>query len=150
MPFYRRVGEVPAKRHIRFQRPDGELYSEELISQHGFSSSGSLLYHRERPTIIAKAETVRGPVAEFRANEPLQPRLFHTAELPALGNLVSSRKALLGNADVEISYAAITEDSELYRNALGDDVLFFQSGTAALESVFGRLDVHEGDWVVVP
>ncbi|MDQ1498987.1 MAG: hypothetical protein QOI86_2327, partial [Actinomycetota bacterium] len=27
MPYYRRVGEVPRKRHIRFERPDGGLHS---------------------------------------------------------------------------------------------------------------------------
>ena len=36
MPFYVRVGEVPPKRHTQFRRPDGVLYTEELIGNEGF------------------------------------------------------------------------------------------------------------------
>ena len=30
MAYYRRVGEVPPKRHTQFRQPDGSLYAEEL------------------------------------------------------------------------------------------------------------------------
>ena len=56
MPYYRVTGEVPRKRHIRFHRPDGELYSEELMGEEGFSSDSSLLYHVHLPTAIVKSE----------------------------------------------------------------------------------------------
>jgi homogentisate 1,2-dioxygenase len=150
VPYYRRVGEVPAKRHVRFPRADGVLHNEELISQQGFSSSGSLLYHRERPTMIAKAELVSAGPAELTANHPLQPRMFNTAELPVDGDLVRGRRLLLGNAEVELYYAAADADSELYRNALGDEVAFIESGAARLETVFGVLEAGPGDWVVIP
>src|SRR5436190_77006 len=51
MPYYRRVGEVPPKRHTQFSQPDGSLYAEELMGQEGFSSDSSLLYHRYRHAI---------------------------------------------------------------------------------------------------
>ena len=38
----------------------------------------------------------------------------------------------------------------LYRNAIGDELVYVQSGTAVLESVFGRLPVGAGDYVVDP
>ncbi len=44
MPYYRVAGEIPRKRHVRFQRPDGGLYSEELMGEEGFVSDSSLLY----------------------------------------------------------------------------------------------------------
>ncbi len=37
MAHYRQVGEVPPKRHTQFRRPDGGLYSEELMGEEGFS-----------------------------------------------------------------------------------------------------------------
>ena len=37
MPHYIRMGEVPPKRHTQFRRPDGALYTEELIGNEGFS-----------------------------------------------------------------------------------------------------------------
>jgi homogentisate 1,2-dioxygenase len=150
MPYYRRVGEVPPKRHVQFRRPDGTLYNEELVSHHGFSSSGSLLYHRERPTVISAAETVAFTHPALTANTPLKPRLFNTSELTVGGDLVLSRQVILANSDVEMSYAAADTDSELYRSALGDEVLFIESGNARLETVFGALDVEPGDWVVIP
>ena len=61
MPYYRRVGEVPPKRHTQFRSPDGGLYAEELMGSEGFSSSSSLLYHRHPPTALVAAEVVDGP-----------------------------------------------------------------------------------------
>jgi homogentisate 1,2-dioxygenase len=45
---------------------------------------------------------------------------------------------------------AATTPSGLYRNAVGDELVYVESGRARLESVFGVLDVAEGDHVVVP
>jgi len=59
MPYYRAIGEFPRKRHVRFRRPDGGLYAEELMGEEGFSSDSSLLYHRYLPTAIVKSERKR-------------------------------------------------------------------------------------------
>jgi hypothetical protein len=58
MPYYRAAGEIPRKRHIRFRRPDGGLYAEELMGEEGFTSDSSLLYHAHPPTAIVKSEGV--------------------------------------------------------------------------------------------
>ena len=55
MAYYRQVGEVPPKRHTQFRRPDGGLYSEELMGEEGFSSDSSLLYHRGIPSALVDA-----------------------------------------------------------------------------------------------
>ena len=55
MPYYRVAGEIPGKRHVRFRRPDGGLYSEELMGEEGFVSDSSLLYHVHPPTAIVKS-----------------------------------------------------------------------------------------------
>ena len=52
MTYYRRVGEVPPKRHTQFRRPDGGLYREELMGEEGFTSDSSLLYHAGVPSAI--------------------------------------------------------------------------------------------------
>ncbi len=46
MPYYRVAGEIPGKRHVRFRRPDGGLYSEELMGEEGFVSDSSLALSR--------------------------------------------------------------------------------------------------------
>ena len=58
MAHYRQVGEVPPKRHTQFRRPDGGLYSEELMGEEGFSSDSSLLYHRGIPSALVDARAV--------------------------------------------------------------------------------------------
>jgi homogentisate 1,2-dioxygenase len=152
MPFYRAVGEIPAKRHIRFRRPDGGLYAEELMGEEGFVSDSSLLYHVHPPTAIVKSEGL-GEVAADSAlspNHPLLPRHFRTQDLPAGGDLVLGRQPLLANDDVRISFAAADAPSGLYRNSTGDEAVYLQSGSAVLESVYGSITAAAGDYVIVP
>jgi len=52
MPIYHSLGQVPAKRHTVFRKPNGELYAEELVSTEGFSSLYSLVYHTHPPTFV--------------------------------------------------------------------------------------------------
>lgn len=152
MPFYRAVGELPRKRHTVFRRPDGGIYAEELMGEEGFSSDSSLLYHRYLPTAILNsepAEDLRAP-GEARPNLPLAPRHFRTGELPVKGDLVTGRQLLAGNGDVHLSYAAVEEESGLYRNSVGDETVYLQSGSARFESTYGVIEGREGDYITVP
>jgi homogentisate 1,2-dioxygenase len=150
VPYYRRAGETPRKRHAQFRRPDGALYAEELMGEEGFSGESALLYHRNPPTAVLRAEAVAAPAATLAPNEPLLPRHFRTHELPVGGDAVTGRRLLLANDDVRISYVTADAPSELYRNALGDEIVFIEARRARLESVYGVLEVDTGDYVVVP
>jgi homogentisate 1,2-dioxygenase len=150
MPYYRQVGEIPHKRHTQFRKPDGSLYAEELMGVEGFSGESSLLYHRYLPTAITAAESVEAEPDELVANHPLKPRHFRTHELKAGGDPVGGRQLLLANDDVRISYVAADGSSGLYRNAIGDEVVYIESGQATFESTYGRFEVAEGDYVVIP
>jgi homogentisate 1,2-dioxygenase len=150
MPFYRRVGAVPPKRHTQFRRPDGGLYAEELMGEEGFSSDSSLLYHRHLPTAITAAEAVEREPVMLAANHPLKPRHLRTHALKVGGDLVDGRLLLLANDDVRLSYVVADETSPLYRDAVGDEIVYVESGSAVLESVYGALAVGQGDYVVIP
>jgi homogentisate 1,2-dioxygenase len=155
MAHYRRVGEVPPKRHTQFRRPDGRLYSEELVGEEGFSSDSSLLYHRGLPSALVDARPWELPDQSLTPNAPLLPRhlklhgLFPGEEHEAV-DAVTGRRLVLGNPDVRISYAVSSLASPHYRNAVGDECVFVEGGTATLETTFGVLEVHRGDFVVVP
>ncbi|MBB5870726.1 homogentisate 1,2-dioxygenase [Allocatelliglobosispora scoriae] len=149
MPYYRRVGEVPPKRHTQFRQPDGSLYAEELMGQEGFSSDSSLLYHRFAPTAIVDARHVEPPEIVRTPNLPLKPRHLRTHKLSGTTDLLG-RAALLANDDVRISYAVLSEPTRLYRNATGDECLYLESGSATIESSFGALAVTAGDYVIIP
>ena len=56
MPLYHQLGKVPPKRHTVFRKPNGELYAEELVSTHGFSSTYALVYHCHPPTLVKQIQ----------------------------------------------------------------------------------------------
>lgn len=158
MPYYRAVGEIPRKRHTQFRRPDGGLYAEELMGVEGFSSDSALLYHRHLPTAIVDAQTVTAPAAgggrDTVPNLPLKPRHFRTQDLrwdnDSAVDAVTGRRLLFANADVSICFVAATAASPLYRNAFGDELLYVQTGSATVETVYGALAVAAGDYLVLP
>src|SRR5207237_1392195 len=82
----------------------GGLHSEELMGVEGFSADSALLYHRQPPTAIVKAEAVDEAPAgvEVTANRPLLPRHLRTHALAAAGDMVTGRRLLLANDDVRL------------------------------------------------
>ena len=152
MPYYRSLGDVPAKRHTHHLDESGHRFAEELMGQEGFSSSSSLLYHRHSPSALTAIEPAGMVLAEATADVPLTPRHIRTPALAVVpgADLVTGRTVLLANDDVEVAWVSAGADSALYRNAVGDELVFVQHGHGRLDSVFGRLDVGPGDYVVVP
>ena len=149
MPYYRRMGKVPKKRHTRAGDAGARLH-EELMGLEGFSQASSLLYHRHSPSAIVVAEPVVVAPAPMTYDTALEPRHLRTFDLPVGGDPVAGFVALFENDDVVIGVVAADEPSPLYRNAVGDLLVYVQSGTAVLESSFGVLDVGPGDYVVIP
>ncbi len=151
MPSYVRAGELPAKRHIQFRRPDGGLYAEELFSTKGFESVYSLLYHLRPPTATIEVRPWNRPAIRFETNEPLRNRHFKTAGIPLTGDAIESRTPLLGNSDIIISIADARDPMEyFYRNVGGDELLFIHHGSGTLQTPFGDLAYRAQDYVVVP
>ncbi|HEY0889849.1 MAG TPA: homogentisate 1,2-dioxygenase domain-containing protein [Nocardioides sp.] len=154
MPYYRRAGDVPPKRHTQHRAPDGTLYYEELMGEEGFSSDSSLLYHRHIPSAVAEFRTWDLPDQSLVPNHPLTPRHLSTHKLFEDGasgiDAVTGRRLLLGNADVRISYVVADAPSPYYRNAIGDECLYLEAGEAVVETVFGDLEVAEGDYAIIP
>jgi homogentisate 1,2-dioxygenase len=152
VPYYRAVGEIPRKRHTQFRKPDGGLYAEELMGIEGFSAESALLYHAGLPTAIVDSEVYVEPDQPLTANHPLKPRHFKTHKLdPGTGSdLVTGRQLLMGNDDVRLSYVVADAPSPLYRNAIGDECVYVEDGTARVQTVFGELEVGAGDYVLIP
>jgi len=153
MAYYQHQGSVPPKRHTQHRRPDGGLYYEELMGEEGFSSDSSLLYHREIPSALVNARAWDLPDQATAPNEPLLPRHLKLHDLFAEGaaaDVVTGRRLVLGNDDVRISYVVASEPSPLYRNAIGDECIYLESGAATVETVFGALSARQGDYVLLP
>ncbi len=154
MAYYRQVGDVPGKRHTVFRDAAGALHYEELMGEEGFSSDSSLLYHRGVPSAIVDSQVWELPELATTPNHPLKPRhlkLHGLFEGPSRDiDPVQGRRLVLGNSDVRISYVVSSQASPHYRNAIGDECVYVQSGSGVVETVFGELPYRTGDYVIIP
>jgi homogentisate 1,2-dioxygenase len=151
--YYHRLGKIPPKRHTQFRQPDGSLYKEELVSSEGFSGVYSNLYHINPPTRIKelKDPVPYGPkrVAEYKLSQTH----LNTSKVTTTGNdFLEARKVLLMNNDCSISICSPKQRKMdyFYKNAEGDEVLFVHDGKGTLYSQFGKLEIRQGDYVVIP
>jgi homogentisate 1,2-dioxygenase len=156
MTYYRLVGDVPQKRHTQHRDAGGNLYREELMGEEGFSSDSTLLYHQGVPSAIVAAEVWELPDQSRTPNHPLKPRhlkLHSLFEDGAGADAVTGRRLVLGNNDVRIAYVvtgAGGSASPYYRNAIGDECVYVESGTGVVETVFGAIGYRAGDYVLIP
>src|SRR4051795_3232846 len=151
MAHYRAVGDVPPKRHTQHRDAQGRLYREELMGEEGFSSDSSLLYHRGVPSAIVGSEVWELPDQTRTPNHPLKPRHLKLHELATDKDPVTGRRQVLGNNDVRIGYVLTGVDpSAYYRNAIGDECVYVESGAGTVETVLGVLSYRTGDYVVIP
>ena len=156
MAHYRALGRLPRQRHTQLRDDDGHLFREELMGEEGFSSDSSLLYHRGVPSAITDSQVWELPDQSRTPNHPLKPRhlKLHDLDFPDSGGgacPVEGRRMILGNNDVRIGYVVTgTEPSPLYRNAIGDECVYIESGTGTVETVFGVVAYRAGDYVLIP
>src|SRR5688500_15999145 len=125
------------------------------MGEEGFSSDSSLLYHRGVPSAVVDSTVWELPDQSTTPNHPLKPRhlRLHALFGGSTGegcDAVTGRRLVLGNADVRISYVVTSDPSPCYRNAVGDECVFVETGTGTLETVFGALSYRAGDYVVIP
>ena len=151
MAHYRALGRLPRQRHTQLRDGDGHLFREELMGEEGFSSDSSLLYRRGVPSAITDSRVWDLPDQSRTPNHPLKPRHLKLHDLETATCPVEGRRLVLGNNDVRINYVVTgTDPSPLYRNAIGDECVYVESGSGTVETVFGAIDYREGDYVVVP
>lgn len=155
MPHYIQLGSVPRKRHIELKREGGYrnegIYYEEVVTTAGFGRAYSICYHLRPPTRVKKVE----PAGEIEMEIAPEPALRHhhlqTGMLKPAGDPVTGRVPLLTNADVTMSRCRPNQpQSELYRNAAADEVLFVHKGKGSLHTMFGVLPFKPFDYVVIP
>lgn len=153
MPGYHRLGELPPKRHTQFRKPDGSLYAEEVFGTEGFSGNSSLLYHYHPPTRVSKIEPFRAEHYQYELWDEHVQRHHHlkTANLGLGGDPVFGRQVLMFNKDVAIGVAKPSADMDFfYRDGDSDLIYFVHHGQGVVETSFGLLAYHEGDYIVIP
>ena len=152
MAFYHKSGSIPAKRHTQFRKPDGSLYSEELVSTEGFSSLYSLVYHCHPPTLVKAIGEPWSVEPKVALEKNMQHRSFLAFKTKPEDDYIKSRKTLLMNSDVQMGSAAPTQgfSDYFYKNSDADEVLFIHEGTGILKTIYGNIPFEYGDYLVIP
>lgn len=152
MPHYIQSGSIPKKRHTQFRKPDGALYSEELVSTEGFSNVYSNVYHCYPPTMVKEVGTPYSVAPKIADSKNLQHRCYNGFQVAPADDFLESRVVVLLNNDVQIALASPRKSmlDYFYKNSGADEVLFIHQGTGTLKSIFGELKFTYGDYIVIP
>lgn len=160
MPFYRTLGAMPRKHHIRFPREQSTSYKgeglhyEHIVTTEGFDRAYSILYHLRPPTLVKQVELFREQPAKVAAHLPLRHHHLKSAAMARGGDPYTGRVPLMFNHDIAAfrcrPATAMDSGYDFYRNAQSDDVIFVWSGGGWLESNYGRLRYRQDDYIVIP
>ncbi|RDH44794.1 homogentisate 1,2-dioxygenase [Zooshikella ganghwensis] len=132
----RQQGQVSRQAHADF--PEEGIYEREL-GRSGFFGPASHMHHRHAPTGWSNWEG------------PLRPRAFDCNKLTQLPVSPWETPVLLHNAYCQYRvWKCVRPMEHLVRNADGDELLFVHEGKGQLFCDYGRLEVQEGDYVVIP
>ena len=155
MPYYRSVGEIPPKRHTQFRQADGTLVRRGADGGGGFTLGLVPALPPGHPVGDLQLLALETARPDDHAQPPSSPVHLKLHELfadqdPSEVDHVTGRRLVLGNGDVRISYVVGAKASPLYRNAIGDECVYIESGRGTVETMFGTLTFRDRDYVLLP
>lgn len=152
MPIYQSHGHIPKKRHVVFRNSNKQLYHEELFGTEGFSSTSSLLYHINPPTMVKSLGEPFSMRPEIAIEDNLKALSFLGFNIPVHNDYLESRKTLFVNDDLHVGIARPTKsmDEYFFKNADSDELIFVHTGSGTLKTMYGSVDFEYGDYVVIP
>src|SRR3970040_653252 len=151
MPIYHKLGTIPPKRHTVFNKPNGDLYYEQLFGTVGFDGMASLSYHHHRPTMVKEIGKSIDVKPKIAVAENIHSRKLISFDVAPNSDYLESRTPLLVNSDVIISVAAPSQSltNYFYKNADADEVLFIHKGSGTLRTMFGNISFEYGDYLII-
>ncbi|MGX7689251.1 homogentisate 1,2-dioxygenase [Flectobacillus roseus] len=152
MPIYHRLGNIPSKRHIQFEKPTGGLFYEELFGTIGFDGMSSLLYHHHRPTQVKEILESISTAPKIAVDKNIASRKLIGFNVAPAQDFLDSRVTLMVNNDLHIGVAAPQQSlrTYYYKNADADELLFIHKGTGTLRTMMGNIPFEYGDYLVIP
>ena len=150
MPYYTKLGQLPATRHTQFRRPDGGLYAEEVFGTEGFVGPTSTIYHIHPPTQVTGWKTMYSTEVEYVETDVMRMRHLKSDVQPK-GDPITGRVVLFGNADCEMAICMPAEPMDYhYKNAMGDECIFIHFGSGTAYTSFGTLQFGPKDYIIIP
>ncbi|MCZ7646991.1 MAG: hypothetical protein M5U26_17335 [Planctomycetota bacterium] len=100
MPYYKRLGLVPPKRHIKLPREKAASYKgeglhyEHVVTTVGFDRAYSICYHLRPPTRVTKVEPAGRVSVEAAPEMPLRHVHLKSGPMPRQGDPIGGRVPL--------------------------------------------------------
>ncbi|HMP16853.1 MAG TPA: homogentisate 1,2-dioxygenase, partial [Gemmatales bacterium] len=117
----------------------------------GFERAYSICYHLRPPTRVLKVEPAGILPLEIVEGVILRHHHLKSGHIPSRGDVITGRLPLLTNKDVTISRCRPAQaQSELFRNATADEVVFVHHGRGKLHTPLGIVSFKPFDYVVIP
>ncbi len=152
MSHYYKLGKIPHKRHTQFRKPDGSLYSEQLISTEGFSDTYSITYHHYPPTKVIEIDEPWSVAPEIAVQNNMQHRSISGFKAKPADDYLESRIPVMVNDDLYIHVAAPQKSMTNYffKNSSAHEMIFVHEGTGVLKTMYGNIPFGYGDHLSIP
>ncbi|MGM0566643.1 MAG: homogentisate 1,2-dioxygenase [Bacteroidota bacterium] len=152
MSHYYKLGKIPHKRHTQFRKPDGSLFSEQLISTEGFSDTYSITYHHYPPTNVIEIDEPRSVAPEVAVNNNMQHRSISGFKAKPADDYLESRIPVMVNDDLYIHVAAPQKSMTKYffKNSSAHEMIFVHEGNGVLKTMYGNIPFGYGDHLSIP
>jgi homogentisate 1,2-dioxygenase len=152
MPIYHKLGKIPHKRHITFEKPGGGYYYEQLFGTEGFVGMSALMYHIYRPTMVKEIVNSYSVAPKIAVEHNIMARKLRGFQAPAADDYLQSRIPLFVNNDCTIGVAAPRKSitDYFYKNGDHDEMLFIHKGSGKLRSQMGTIPFEYGDYLIIP
>ena len=152
MSHYYKLGKIPHKRHTQFRKPDGSLFSEQLISTEGFSDTYSITYHHYPPTNVLEIDEPWSVAPEVAINNNMQHRSISGFKAKPSEDYLKSRIPVMVNDDLYIHVAAPQKSMTDYffKNSSAHEMIFVHEGNGVLKTMYGNIPFGYGDHLSIP
>lgn len=152
MPIYHKLGKIPSKRHTIFEKPNGNLYYEQLFGTIGFDGMSSLSYHIHRPTMVKEVGEAKDVSPRIAVKKNMTSRKLIGFDVAPADDFLDARTPLMVNNDIHIGVAAPRQSVRdyFYKNADADEMLFIHRGSGTLRTFLGNIPFQKGDYLIIP
>lgn len=150
---YLKFGNV-APMHHTAHYVDGRLLNEYCFTREGFEEPYSILYLFHPPTGESEQEIYRDAswgVPKKRKSAVLQRRHFRSRRMNPQGHFISGRILLAFNDDLTYGLCHPKQtETAFFANNDADELFFLAEGNIKFQSLFGRMTLTAGDYLIVP
>lgn len=150
---YLRFGQVPPMHHIAHYSGD-RLLHEYCFTREGFEQPYSILYLAHPPTNEAGYEAYSDAAwaAPSKRNNPLlQRRHFKSKQFVSNQDFIAGRVILAFNDHLNFGLCHPNKSGEaFFANNQADELFFLFEGEIEMQSLFGKIHVTAGDYLIIP